>query len=255
MLASLSAAMDGGFIAIADVSGAMSDVGAADDYRLIGGVAVLLHVQRLGLDLPLRATGDADFGVPPYLLKGPELVPAIEARGYQKVAGNRWERTVDDRRVATVDLLVPAYTSRARATKRVGEVVTTEVPGLAVALRRPGIAIDAELRLTTGDKRETTIALPDAVATLLLKARVRTVRNEERDAQDLWSCLEVAAADGVTPAVVDAEEVGDLRDLLHRELGPSGASLSAITRGLTDDAAARLRTRIRSLLADVIGDA
>jgi hypothetical protein len=23
-----------------------------------------LHVQRLGLDLPLRATGDADFGVP-----------------------------------------------------------------------------------------------------------------------------------------------------------------------------------------------
>lgn len=82
-LESLSAAMDGGFIAIADVSGAMSEVGAAHDYRLIGGVAVLLHVQRLGLDLPLRATGDADFGVPPYLLKAPALVPAIEARGYQ----------------------------------------------------------------------------------------------------------------------------------------------------------------------------
>jgi hypothetical protein len=75
MLASLSAAMDGGFIAIADVSGAMSEVGAADDYRLIGDVAVLLHVQRLGLDLPLRATGDADFGVPPYVLRKPELVP------------------------------------------------------------------------------------------------------------------------------------------------------------------------------------
>jgi hypothetical protein len=137
----------------------------------------------------------------------------------------------------------------------VGQVVTTEVPGLTVALRRPGIAIHAELRLTNDDARETTIVLPDAFATLVLKARARTVRDEERDAQDLWRCLEVAAADGVTPALVDAEEVGDLRELLHRELGPGGASLGAITRGLTDDAAARLRTRIRSLLADVIGDA
>jgi hypothetical protein len=69
ILASLSAAMDGGFVAIADISNAMTAIGAPDDYRLIGGVAVLLHVQRLGLDLPLRATGDADFGVPPHLLK------------------------------------------------------------------------------------------------------------------------------------------------------------------------------------------
>lgn len=247
--------MDGGFIAIADVSGAMSEVGASDDYRLIGGVSVLLHVQRLGLDLPLRATGDADFGVPLHLLRKPGLVPAIEARGYHKIAGNRWERTIDNRRVATVDLLVPAYTSRARNTKRVGQAVTTEVPGLAVALHRPGIAVDAELRLTNNDVRKTTIVLPDALATLILKARARTVRDEERDAQDLWRCLEVAAADAVTPAVIDAEEVGDLRDLLQRELGPGGASLGAITRGLTEDAAVRLRTRIRSLLADVIGDA
>jgi hypothetical protein len=252
-LASLSAAMDGGFIAIADVSSAMSEVGATDDYRLIGGVAVLLHIQRLGLDLPLRATGDADFGVPPYLLKEPALVPAIEALGYQKVAGNRWERRIDDRRVAAVDLLVPAYTSHPRQTKRVGDIVTTEVPGLAVALRRPGIAIDAELRLTSDQVREATIMLPDALATLVLKARVRTVRDEERDAQDLWRCLEIAAVDGVTPELVNTEDGTDVRDLLQRELGPGGTSLSAITRGLQDDAAARLRTRIRSLLADVIG--
>ena len=133
--------------------------------------------------------------------------------------------------------------------------MTTEVPGLDLALRRPGTDIDAELRLTNGDVRQATIVLPDSLAMLVLKARARTVRNEERDAQDLRRCLEVAAADGVTPAVIDAEVVGDLRDLLQRELGPGGASLAPITRGLSDDAAARLRTRIRSLLADVIGDA
>lgn len=56
-LASLSGAMDGGFTAIADVSGAMTRIGAADEYRLIGGVAVMLHIQRLRIDLPLRASG------------------------------------------------------------------------------------------------------------------------------------------------------------------------------------------------------
>lgn len=42
VLASLSAAMDGGFTAIADVSAAMAASGTTDQHRLIGGVAALL---------------------------------------------------------------------------------------------------------------------------------------------------------------------------------------------------------------------
>ncbi|MHB8671314.1 MAG: hypothetical protein ACYDAD_12320 [Acidimicrobiales bacterium] len=118
VLMSVSAAMDGGFTAIADVSQALAEVGAGDQYRLIGGVTVMLHIQRLGIDLPLRATGDADFGVALHLLKEPKLVTAIEGRGYTKVMGNRWERQIDDRRVAAVDLLVPEYRSRARRAHR-----------------------------------------------------------------------------------------------------------------------------------------
>lgn len=48
-LASMSAAMDGGFTAVADVSSAMATTGMTEQHRLIGGVAVMLHVQRLGL--------------------------------------------------------------------------------------------------------------------------------------------------------------------------------------------------------------
>ena len=192
VLTSLSAAMDGGFAAIADVSAAMRSAGAADAYRLIGGVAVMLHINRLGLDLPLRATGDADFGVPPHVLRRPELVSEIEALGYERVFGNRWERPIDGRRVAAVDLLVPTYRSRARDTVTVGDVVTTEVPGLAEALRRPGIAIDAELHLTDGTQLDATVVLPDAVGILALKTLVRSVRDERRDVEDLWRCLEIA---------------------------------------------------------------
>ena len=122
-------------------------------------------------------------------------------------------------------------------------------------MRRPGIAIEAELRLTNGELRDATIMLPDALAMLILKAQVRTVRDEERDAQDLWRCLEIAAADGVTPAASTPKVLPISVDLLQRELGPGGASLGAVTVGLQADAAARLRTRIRALLLDVIGAA
>lgn len=254
VLASLSAAMDGGFTAIADVSKAMTEAGAADDYRLIGGVTVMLHVQRLGLDLPLRATGDADFGVPPHVLRRPELVNAIEALGYTRTFGNRWERSIDDRRVAAVDLLVPSYRSRVRDTVKVGEVVTTEVPGLAEALRRPGVTIEAELRLTDGTVLHTKVVLPDALGTLALKARVRSVRNEARDAEDLWRCLEIAAADGVTPEMFDSDEpLEELREILWRELGAGSHALPMIIGDLQQEPAAQLRTRIRALLAEVVG--
>ncbi len=245
--------MDGALVAIADVVGALRAVGADNDYRLIGGVAVLLHVQRLGLDLPLRATGDADIGVPPAVLRDPSLAEHVEALGYRKVRGNRWERSLADRRTATIDLLVPAYTSRTRHTVRVGDVVTTEVPGLATALLRPGVALDATLRLSDGTVRATTITLPDAYATLVLKARARTVRSENRDAEDLWRCLEIAAADGVNPDFVPPDDPDRLRETLHRELGPGGPALEILTSALQRDEAARLRTRIRALLHDVVG--
>ena len=245
--------MDGGFTAIYDVSRAMASAGAEDDYRLIGGVAVMLHVQRLGLDLPLRATGDADFGVPPHVLRRPDLVEAIEAFGYHKVRGNRWERRLDSRRVAAVDLLVPTYRTRARDTVAIGDVVTTEVPGLAEALRRPSVGITAELRLTDGVTLHAAVVLPDEVGTIALKTLVRSVRAEARDVEDLWRCLEVAAAAAVTPADFDDEGLHRVRSELWRQLGPDGTGLPALTETLQPDAAARLRTRIRALLAEVVG--
>lgn len=254
VLVSMSAAMDGGFIAVADVSSAMATTGMTAHHRVIGGVAVMLHVQRLGLNLPLRATGDADFGVPPHLLRGPELVDAIEALGYRKVAGNRWERPIDERRVASVDLLIPTYRSGARDTVKVGSIVTSEVPGLAEAFQRPTVKVEIDLHLTDGETVSTTASLPDAVGMLALKTLVRTVRTEDRDVEDLWRCLEIAAAEGVGPTTFDSSEpLRRVRAALWRELGPNGNALDELTAGLQADAAARLRTRVRALLTETVG--
>jgi len=253
-LSSLSGAMDGGFIAVSDVATALASSGIIDNHLLIGGVAVMLHIQRLELDLPLRATGDADFGVPPHLLREPALVSAIEAIGYQKVAGNRWQRRIDDRRVASVDLLIPTYRSRARHTVNVGSIVTTEVPGLAEAFQRRAVNVNIDLHLTNGESLSTTVSLPDALGMLTLKTLVRTVRTETRDISDLWRCLEIAAADGVKPSDFDINESGlQVRTSLWRELGPNGSALDDLTVGLQVDAASRLRTRVRALLTETIG--
>ncbi len=254
-MASRSLATDGGFVAIADVAAALAETGAGSSYRLIGGVAVMLHVQRLGLDLTLRATADADIGVPLHALQSPRLVDGIEARGYRKTAGNRWERQVDDRRVAAVDLLIPAYRTRARQNVRVGDHVTTEVPGLAVALKRRPVVVDAHFLLTDGRQLTATAVLPDAIGCLALKAGARTVRHDSRDVEDLWRCLEIAAAEGVRSEDFSGDSaLADVARLLVREFGAGGTALPELTADLQPAAAARLRTRLRALVAEVVSN-
>ena len=248
-----SLATDGGLIAITDVSQAMSDTGLESDYRVVGGIAVMLHVLRTGVDIPIRSTGDADYGVPPRVLTEGKLVREIERRGYAKTEGNRWERQIDDERTAAVDLLIPAYTSRARSSRQVGEVNTTEVPGLAEAFLAEPCAVDAEFILTSGEHLSARVLLPDSKSMIRLKTGARRVRNEDRDATDLWRCLEVANADGVTAADFTTSDVAQIRDLLQRELGRGGDALGIITRDLSPGAAGQTATRIQALLGRIVG--
>lgn len=115
--------------------------------------------------------------------------------------------------------------------------------------------MSADLRLTDGTRLATTVVLPDAIGTLAMKALVRTVRTERRDAEDLWRCLEIAMAEGVEPTNFDENPtLQGIRSVVWRELGPGGMAVTSLTDGLQDDAAARLRTRLRALLAEVVGD-
>lgn len=248
-----SLATDGGLIAISDVSEALHRTGHGSDYRVLGGIAVMLHVLRTGAELPIRSTGDADYGVPPRVLVEGSLVRDIERRGYVKTEGNRWQRRIDGQRTATVDLLVPAYTSRARSSRQVGDVNTTEVPGLAEAFLAEPCIVNARFVLTDSVSFDATVALPDSKSMILLKAGARRVRHEDRDATDLWRCLEVAYLDGVTPADFNGDELPEVRRHLHSELGPGGAALTAITRDLSPEGTAKTETRIRALLSRIVG--
>ena len=116
--------------------------------------------------------------------------------------------------------------------------MTAEVPGLAAALR-PIVFVDADFRLTTEQALRAGVVLSDAVEMLALRAGGRTARDETRDSEDLWRCLEIAAADGVTPEMFSGHQpLRRVRELLNQALGPRGHALPMLTEGLQADAAA-----------------
>ncbi len=103
-------------------------------------------------------------------------------------------------RQAIIDVLVPAYTGRARQNLKItDDLVTTEVPGLAAALGRPPVVMRLELQRMDGQTLNATLPFPDELSALVLKALATRVRNKPTDVTDVWRCLEIALAAGVAP--------------------------------------------------------
>jgi hypothetical protein len=267
-LSATSVADDLGFVALADLSRALHASPPAD-YRIIGGHMMTALVARweLGADL-YRQTGDADLGVSPRVIQSLGLVDRLLGLGYEQVDGSRFTRQVTDLPVrlagdgttnpsAVVDVLIPAYTSRARQNRHVGEsLVTTEVPGLATALLRPAVTITLHLRRLDGSILEADLSFPDEVAALVLKALATKVRFKDTDVVDLWRCLEVCLATGIGPAdFADGEPATAttiVRALFADRHGPGMMSLTAQQK-LSAAGADQRHTRLQALITRVLG--
>ena len=175
-------------------------------------VTVLGARWRLGREF-YRETGDVDLGITPIVARDHHVVGRLRDLDYAQVAGNRFARGLSDIPVtmkgngdspppeAFIDVLVPAYTSRARENVQVGEdLFTTEVPGLQLALARPPVIITLELRRLNGEILQGELPFPDEVSALVLKSLATTVRSKNTDMTDIWRCLEIALAAGLGPA-------------------------------------------------------
>jgi len=270
VLGATSIADDLGYVALADLGRALGpDVGT--NYRVIGGHMVTALVARWQLGAELyRETGDTDLGVPPVIVRDHRVIERLMDLGYDRIAGNRFAKTLGDVPVripgeadsppqAVIDVLVPAYTSRARNDRRVSaDLVTTEVLGLPTALNRPPVLLALEMHRLNGERLDVEIAFPDEVAALVLKAFATRVRNKDTDVVDVWRCLEVAFAAGVNPhefADGDrAEAAAHVRVLFERRDGAGMRALEA-EQQLAGAAADERFTRVRALIARVLGSA
>ena len=237
LLSASSIADDLGYVALADLAKIIGGAGDTSDHRIIGGHMITALAARwmLGADL-YRETGDADLGITPVLVRSLHLPDKLKALGYEQAAGNRFARTMRDIPVtltgaqatapqALIDILVPAYTGRARQNVEITEdLITTEVPGLAAALGRSAVIMTLELRRLNGETLLATLPFPDEVSALVLKALATRVRAKATDATDIWRCLEIALAAGVVPQDFSrsgrAEAATIIRTLSFREPDP-----------------------------------
>lgn len=267
-LAAASVTDDLGYVALNDLARALGNV--TDEYRVIGGhmVTVLAARWLLGQEL-YRETGDVDLGIPPIVARNHNIVTRLKGLNYLQVAGNRFARGLSDIPAgmkegsgsgdpeALIDVLVPAYTSRAPENIQAGEdLFTTEVPGLQLALARPPATITLGLRRLNGETLQCELPFADEVSALVLKGPATTVRSKDTDIADIWRCLEIAFAAGIGPenfaSGVRAESAEVIRSLFNSRRNTPMTALAPGQRLSAEAADARL-TRTRALIAHVLG--
>lgn len=258
-----SVAEDLGFVALADVARVIRDHGLAKDVRLIGGHMVTLHAQRWKMGQKLhRDTIDADLGVEKYALNQLDAVEVLEGLGYKKTSGNRFERSVPDlssphnpNPAAVIEVLVPTHGSRARSNIQVGDLATTEVPGLATAFQRPPVEIQLELTRLNSSILQAEVQLPDEASALILKALAWKKRQIDKDAFDIWRCLEIAYRASVKLAKLDQVEAREAEIVIQEGFSmvdaPAMNALVNYSNLLTAEAQQR-HTRIRGLVQKVL---
>jgi hypothetical protein len=150
------------------------------------------------------------------------------------------------RATATVDSLVPSYRTRLRQAVRHGSTNTVEVCGLAEALRRPLVRAVGEVTLTDAYVVQLDVLQPDFASLLGLKLHARRVRDADRDAVDLWTCLEPMAAASETTSFGDTE-FDPIRSQLAIDFADDAPIMRVAVAGGNETEAAHRRTRIRGL--------
>ncbi len=266
VLAASSIADDLGYVALADLAAAIGN--DTSDHRIIGGHMITALAARwmLGADL-YRETGDADLGITPVLLRTGQLIANLAALGYQQTEGNRFTRPMQDipvalsgmpgsPRLAIIDVLIPAYTGRARENVEVQDLTTTEVPGLAAAFGRAPVIMTLELRRLNGQVLAASLPFPDEVSALVLKGLATRVRDKATDVTDIWRCLEIALAAGVVPqdfSSGDRKMAATVIRALFKQRDGGGMTAIKEELSLSGRAADQRFTRIRAMIDKVLG--
>jgi hypothetical protein len=116
--------------------------------------------------------------------------------------------------------------------------------------------IGLEMHRLNGEALHAELPFPDEVSALVLKSLATRVGVKDTDVTDIWRCLEAAFAAGVAPAVfadgIRAECAGLIRALFASRRGPGMTAVTA-GQGITRQAADARSTRVRALIARVLG--
>lgn len=244
-LSASSRAEEAGFLAMRDLAAVADDVGI--EYRLVGGQMVRLHVALADVPEPVvRVTQDADMGVAATSARDPALVPGLEALGYSRpAASNRFIRTTDDDLRLVIDVLAPAWRGRHLVpNQQHGDIVLDEIPGLSLALARPGEQIDLSVTMLDGTTMSYSVVIPEINSALCLKALGWSSRLAAKDAVDVWRLLRAHRRRIPEPVEWrDSGVQGDAAAILRANFArPAGSGARAATTDRAEQAEIRALT-------------
>lgn len=186
-LVSVSAADDGAFLALRDLSEVL---GTEDATAIIGGHMVTLLTARFpSPGFVARRTNDADGGIPKALARSGHIHEQLTARGYRPSGGNRYVRKSGDGTEQTLDLLVPNLDTRL-GTEILGDRQFDSMPGLNLALSRR-LSINVIATLSTGEELQFMTHVPSVGGAIILKAYAWAGRLAQKDATDLHSLFRI----------------------------------------------------------------
>lgn len=260
-----SAAQDLSYVGLADLARALDSSGKSAGARLIGGHMMNLHCERWGLGLP-RVTMDTDLGAFKLAYIDNSLVSILEELGYERFRSNRWRRVVPDveagleqlaveERFAIIDLLLAPTASRARKNVAVGRLKTIEVPGLAEALREPGVELTLGMTRLNGVKLGATMTIPSEPRALTLKALAWDRRQAAKDAVDIWRGLKVCFAAEAGPECFQSDSDRQALAAIRCAFGDlEGLGMTALRteEGLSETSSKKRHTEIRGLALEVL---
>jgi hypothetical protein len=194
------------------------------DAAIIGGVMVELLIRERALPMS-RATKDVDLGIHVLELRRVPLVAELEKRQYERREGHLFlkQSGLPDG-YSRIDVLVPSYKSRQSQERQIGEITTIEVGMLSEALETATYKV-VRLATTSGTKTELRVPLPNPLAALTLKLSGWAARRADKDAFDIWRCLEVCGHDGMQ--VTSWKAFSSLRCCAERLRAASFAMLDA----------------------------
>ncbi|MCW2539472.1 MAG: uncharacterized protein JWN95_1197 [Frankiales bacterium] len=240
-LSASSQAEEAGFLAMRDLAAVADDVGI--EYRLVGGQMVRLHVALADVPEPVvRVTQDADMGVAVTSARDPALVPGLEALGYTRPgASNRFIRTTDVGLRLVIDVLAPAYGRRLIPNQQHGDMVLDEIPGLSLALARPGEQLDLTVTMLDGSTVSFAAVIPEINSALCLKALGWSSRLAAKDAVDVWRLLRAHRQRIPEPVEWrDSGVQGDAAAVLRADFSrPPGGGVRAATTDRAEQAESR----------------
>lgn len=243
-LSASSRAEEAGFLAMRDLAAVADDIGI--EYRLVGGQMVRLHVALAEVPEPVvRLTQDADMGVAATSARDPALVPGLEALGYARPgASNRFIRTTDEGLRLVIDVLAPAWGRRLVANQQHGDIVLDEIPGLSLALARPGEQVELTVTMLDGTAVAFPIVIPEINSALCLKALGWSSRLAAKDAVDVWRLLRAHRQRLPEPVEWrDSGVQGDAAAILRTDFArPAGGGVRAATTDRAEQAEIRALT-------------